>query len=93
MQLTPALLGDTRLFGLCDNEFTWQHRAKNIWTALKITNKKREGERGPSHTYLCRPLDGATVLRQEEGLYHTKRITKRLSETDSRAVKDKHTDR
>lgn len=33
------------LLGLWDNESTWQHRAKNIWSAPKITeeNEKRVG--------------------------------------------------
>lgn len=44
VKLMSALHGNTHLLGLRDNQFTWQHRAKNIWTALKITNKKREGE-------------------------------------------------
>lgn len=62
-----ALHGNTRLLGLRDNQFTWQHRAKNIWTALKITGEReKRGGALLSHTYLCRPQDGATVLRQDQ---------------------------
>lgn len=41
----PALHGNTPLLGLWDNGSTWQHRAKNIWRAPKITeeNEKRVG--------------------------------------------------
>lgn len=48
-----ALHGNTHLLGLRDNQFTWQHRAKNIWTALKITGEreKREGALS-SHTFV-----------------------------------------
>lgn len=62
-----ALHGNTRLLGLRDNQFTWQHRAKNIWTAPKITGEReKRGGALPLHTYLWRPQDGATVLRQDQ---------------------------
>lgn len=71
VKLMSALHGNTRLLGLRDNQFTWQHRAKNIWTALKITGEReKRGGALPSHThthtYLCRPQDGATVLTQDQ---------------------------
>lgn len=65
VKLTSALHGNTRLLGLHDNQFTWQHGAKNIWTALNITGE-REKRGLPSHTYLCGPQDGATALRQDQ---------------------------
>lgn len=37
VELMSALHWNSRPPGLCDNQFTWQHRAKNIWTALKIS--------------------------------------------------------
>lgn len=42
-----ALPGNTHLLGLHDNQFTWQHRAKNIQTPLKITESKEK--RGGGH--------------------------------------------
>lgn len=53
VKLMSALHGNTHLLGLRDNQFTWQHRAKNIWTALKITGEreKREGALS-SHTFV-----------------------------------------
>lgn len=61
-----ALHGNTRLLGLRDNQFTWQHRAKNIWAALKITgDREKRGGALPFHGCVCRPQDGATALRQD----------------------------
>lgn len=37
-----ALPGNTHLLSLHDNQFTWQHRAKNIQTPLKITESKEK---------------------------------------------------
>ena len=52
VKLMSALHGNTRLLGLRDNQFTWQHRAKNIWTALKITGEKeKRGGALPSQTH------------------------------------------
>lgn len=62
-----ALHGNNRLLGLRDNQFTWQHKAKNIWSALKITREReKRGGALSSHTYLCRPQDGATAPRQDQ---------------------------
>lgn len=45
VKLMSALPGNTHLLSLHDNQFTWQHRAKNIQTSLKITveREKRGG--------------------------------------------------
>lgn len=68
VKLMSALHGTTHPLGRRDNQFTWQHRAKNICAALKITGErqKRRGGALPSHTYLCTPQDGATVLRHDQ---------------------------
>ena len=65
VKLMSALHGNTRLLGLRDNQFTWQHRAKNIWMALKITGEREEEGVAP-YAFLCRPQDGATGLRHAQ---------------------------
>jgi len=61
-----AMHGNIPLLGLRDNRFTWQHRAKNIWAAPKITEEMKRGGALPPHTFLCRPEDGATMLRHDQ---------------------------
>lgn len=45
-----TLHGNTHLLGLRDNQFTWQHRAKNIWAALKISEEReKRGSSASTH--------------------------------------------
>lgn len=92
-----ALHGNTRLLGLRDNQFTWQHRAKNIWTALKITGE-REKKGSSAFIFLslhasrwCYSAEAGSKVHMRDRKIISERVY--LSKTDAWGERDKHAEK